>query len=81
MTQAVEALADRLEAEAAASIEGMIDQAETMLASANSLEEFREMLFAGFPDIDSGALATVMAQAMMAAWGAGRVAVEEEAGG
>lgn len=81
VTQAVEALADRLEAEAAASIEGMIDQAETMLATAGSLEEYREMLLAGFPDMDSGALATVMAAAMMAAWGAGRVAVEEEAGG
>lgn len=81
VTLAVEALSDRLEAEAAASIEGMIDQAETMLASANSLEEFREMMLAGFPDMESGALATVMAQAMMAAWGAGRVAVEEEAGG
>lgn len=81
VTTAVDALSARLEAEAAASIEGMIDQAETMLATAGSLEEFREMLLSGFPTLDSGALAQVMAQAMMSAWGAGRVAVEEEAGG
>lgn len=81
----VGALSDRLERDASASIEGMIDQVEAMLERASSLEEFREMVLNGLGEIDSGALAEVMARAMLAAWGAGRVAVaveeEEEAVG
>lgn len=79
VSAAVEALTDRLETESAAPIEGMIDQVEAMLSQAGSLEEFREMILSGFPVLDSGSLARVMAQAMIAAWGAGRVTVEEEA--
>lgn len=78
VSAAVEALTDRLETESAAPIEGMIDQVEAMLSQAGSLEEFREMILSGFPVLDSGSLARIMAQAMIAAWGAGRVAVEEE---
>lgn len=77
---AIDALTARLEEEADAHIAAMIDQVEVMLATASSLGEFREMLLAGFPDLDAQGLAAVMAQAMAAAWGAGRVAVEEEAG-
>jgi len=77
---AVSLLGDQLEARASASIEGMLDQVEVMLEQAGSLEEFRDLILTGFPGLDSGALAQVMAQAMLAAWGAGRVAVEEEAG-
>ncbi len=78
---AVTALTTRLEAEAAAHVEGMIDQVELMLERAGSLEEFREMVLTGFPDLDAGGLGLVMGQAMAAAFSAGRVATEEEAGG
>lgn len=76
---AVTALSDRLEVEASASIEGMIDQVEVMLEQAGSLGEFREMVLTAWPGLDSGALAQVMTQAMLAAWGAGQAAVEDEA--
>lgn len=78
---AIDALAGQLEAEAAAHVEGMIDQVELMLEQASSLEEFREMVLAGFPDLDSTGLGAVMGLAMASAFSAGRVAVEEEAGG
>lgn len=81
VTEAVGQLSTRLEEEAAASVEGMIDQIEAMLEAAGSLPEFREMLLQAFPAIDAADLAQVMARAMISAWGAGRVAIEEEAGG
>ena len=78
---AVGALTSRLEEEAGAHIADMIDQVEVMLETASSLEEFRELILAGFPELNSAGLATVMSQAMLSAWGAGQVAVEEETGG
>ncbi len=80
VAHAVGQLSGRLEIEAAAQIEGMIDQIEAMMEAAGSLAEFREMLMQAFPSIDSGSLAQIMAQAMLSAWGAGRAAIEEEAG-
>ncbi len=76
----VSALTGRMEIEAAPHVAAMMDQIEAMLAAAGSLAEFREMLLAGFPQIDSSGLAAVMAQGMLAGWAGGRVAVEDEAG-
>lgn len=73
-------LADRLAADAAPTVERMIGQVEAMLSAATSLGEFREMLLAGFPRLDSTSLAAVLAQAMMAADLGGRAAVQEETG-
>lgn len=80
VAEAIGQLSAALEGEAAASVEGMIDEIEVMLETAGSLAEFREMLLQGFPSLDAGELARVMALAMLSAWGAGRVAIEEEAG-
>ncbi len=72
-------LADRMEIEAAPEVARIIERIEEMLAAASSLEEFREMLLAGFPGIDAGRLAGRLAQGMIAAHAAGRVAVEQAA--
>lgn len=74
-------LADRLAIEAAPGVEMMIDQISIMLDRASSLEEFREMLLAGFPDIQSDGLAQAMAMGMMAADLAGREAFAEGSDG
>jgi phage gp29-like protein len=58
----------------------MIGQVEAMLAASGSLEEFGEMLRAGFGELNSKDLAQVMAQAILAAELGGIAAVEEEAG-
>ncbi|SNS86923.1 Mu-like prophage protein gp29 [[Luteovulum] sphaeroides subsp. megalophilum] len=73
-------LAERLATEAAPAVAGMLETVETMLAAATSLGEFREMLIAGFPELDASGLARVMANAMFAAHAGGRAAVEEESG-
>lgn len=69
----------RLAAEAAPAMAAMIGQIEAMLAAAGSLDEFREMLLAGFDGAESGGLAEVLATAMIASSAAGRLAVEEDA--
>lgn len=73
------ALTDRLAIEAAPHVAAMIAQVEAMLTAAGSLEEFREMVLNGFPELDASALATVMGQAMLAGWAGGRAAVAAEA--
>lgn len=70
-----EVLAARLEVEAAPAITGMIEQISLMLERAASLEEFREMLMAGFPDLDGSDLARTMAAGFVAAEMAGRESV------
>lgn len=75
----VEDLTDRLGQEATPEIGKMIGQIEAMLAAAGSLDEFREMLLAGFGKIDAGQLAEIMAMGMIASHAAGRLAVEEDA--
>lgn len=70
-------LADRLETEARPEMGAMIAQIEAMLEAAQSLEEFREMLLAGFDDLDAAGFARVLAQGMIAANAAGRVSIEE----
>ena len=69
-------LADRLGVEAAPAIEIMIHQISIMLNTAGSLDEFRDMLQAGFPSLHSDGLAQAMAMGMMAADLAGRATVE-----
>ena len=73
-----ELLADRLAEEAGPAMRAMLDRIEAMMRAAGSLEEFGEMLRAGYPDLDHDELAQVMAQAMLAADLAGRVSVAEE---
>jgi len=66
-----DALADRLADEAAPIIEQMLDQLQTMLDTAQSLEEAREMWLAAYPDLDSTAFAELLAEAMIAAQAGG----------
>ena len=70
-----EALAARLGIEAAPGIDIMIDQIAVMLDRAGSLDEFREMLQAGFPSLPADGLAQAMAMGLMAADLAGRATV------
>jgi len=76
----VDHLTARLAIEAAPAMAMMLGRIEAMLAAAGSLEEFRAMLLAGFPDLDGSGLAATLAAGMLAAHGAGRVAVDEAAG-
>ncbi|MFD1914125.1 DUF935 domain-containing protein [Halodurantibacterium flavum] len=74
-------LADRMGAEVQPEMGRMLETIEAMLTAAGSLEEFREMLLAAFPTLDSGGLAARLAQGMMAAHLAGRIALNEESDG
>ncbi|QBF31505.1 DUF935 domain-containing protein [Thalassococcus sp. S3] len=58
----------------------MLGRIEAMLDAAGSMEEFREMLSTGLPDLSIAGLAEEMAQAMIAAEAAGRTLTEDEAG-
>ena len=71
-------LADQMEVEAAPAMTGMVEQIEAMLSAAGSLDEFREMLLAGFPAIDASGLAGALASGLASAEAAGRIAVLEE---
>jgi phage gp29-like protein len=51
----------------------MIGQIELMMNAAGSLEEFRQMLLAGFPGLDAQAMAQLMAEAFLTADLAGRL--------
>ncbi|WP_158971980.1 DUF935 domain-containing protein [Chachezhania sediminis] len=72
---------DRMAREADPEMEAMLGQIEVMLEAAGSLEEFREMLLTGFPDLDAGGFANVLGDAMAAAHAGGRAAVEEDGDG
>ncbi|MEO5327297.1 MAG: DUF935 domain-containing protein [Magnetococcus sp. THC-1_WYH] len=56
-------------------IKTMLNPIRNLLARANSLEEFRDSLFAVYPDMDSTALTTILAQTMIAANLGGRAEV------
>ena len=73
-------LAERLAETADPAVARMVGQVEAMVEAAGSLGELREMIVAGFGDVDAGPLAEVLGQAMLAAHLGGRVAVlaEEE---
>ncbi|WP_342352698.1 phage portal protein family protein, partial [Gemmobacter caeni] len=66
-------LADQLARAAPPVIDGMIGQIELMMTAASSLEEFRQMLLAGFPGLDAQAMAQLMAEAFLTADLAGRL--------
>ena len=74
-----DALTARMMTETAPAMEAMLAQIEEMMAKATSLPELREMLLAGFPDLEADTLAQVLAMGLLAADLGGRVAVEEEA--
>lgn len=74
-----DALTSRMMVETAPAMEAMLAQIEDMMAKATSLPELREMLLAGFPDLEADTLAQVLAMGLLAADLGGRVAVEEEA--
>lgn len=59
-------------------IREMAETIETMLERANDLHEFRAMLGSAFGDIDSGALADVIAGGLAAAHAAGRSDLADE---
>ncbi|MDR1646825.1 MAG: DUF935 domain-containing protein [Zoogloeaceae bacterium] len=68
---------DRLEKETAPLVEGWLTQIEAMLEAADSLEEFREMLLAAYPKLDSTDMAKTLTAAMTAMTLAGKADVEE----
>lgn len=76
-----DALTARMMADAAPAMAAMLGQIEAMMARATTLPELREMLLAGFPDLDADTLAQVLALGLLAAEMGGRGAVEEDAGG
>ena len=72
------ALADRLAVEAEGPMGEMIGKIEAMLASAESLEEFRAMVLAAYPALDAGPLARVIGDARVVAQAGGILAVVTE---
>ncbi|MFN7004091.1 MAG: DUF935 domain-containing protein [Roseinatronobacter sp.] len=74
-------LADQMDQELAPQMEKIIGQIEAMMAAANTMEEFREMLLAGFPKIEDAAFAEGLARGLIAAHAAGRVAAEDASDG
>ncbi|WP_226779525.1 DUF935 domain-containing protein [Oceaniglobus trochenteri] len=71
----VSVLTGRLEREARPAMGEMIGRIEAMLEAAQSFDEFRDMLLNGYPDLDASALASILANAMMAADLGGRALV------
>ncbi|MEO0956734.1 MAG: DUF935 domain-containing protein [Pseudomonadota bacterium] len=64
-------LVDRLGAEGDPHVLSILERIEGMLQAANSFEEFRDMLLAGFGEIDATDLEAVIADAMTAAHAGG----------
>ena len=73
-----ELLADRMAVEAAPAVEALLARIEAMAEAAGSLGELREMIRAGFPDLDARDLAQVFAMGMLAAHAGGRARAEED---
>lgn len=80
-TSPEDALAARMQVEAAPAMEAMLAQIEAMIEKATTLEELREMLLNSYTEIDFDTLAQVLALGLLAASSGGRVAAEEEAAG
>lgn len=74
-----DALTARMMTETAPAMEAMLGQIEAMIEKAGSLDELREMLLNGYPDLDADTLAQVLAMGLLAAHAGGRVSVEVEA--
>lgn len=73
---AVELLAEQMEAEAGPAVGEMVEQIEAMLQAAGSVEEFGAMLRAAYPRLGAERLAAVLAGGLMAAQLAGIADVE-----
>lgn len=76
----VAGLAERAEIELQGHVLAILERVETMVERAGSLGELREMLLAAYPDLDHATLADALAQALIAAEGAGRAATEDAGG-
>ncbi|WP_375227512.1 DUF935 domain-containing protein [Roseobacter sp. S98] len=68
-------LTDRMVDEATPLIQAMLEQLETMLAQAGSLEEAREMWLAAYPDLNATTFSELLADALIAAEAGGRAEV------
>jgi len=77
----VDDLADQLAIEARPAMAAMLSQVEAMIEAAGSLEELREMLLTGYPELDAEGLAEVIAIAMIAGHAGGRAVVAEDTRG
>lgn len=64
--------ADRLEAEAAPHLAGLVDQVRRLVEEAASLEDLRARLLGAYPELDASGLARAMTEALAAAALAGR---------
>ena len=74
-----EQIADRMQQAADPAMREMLEQIESMMEAATSLEELREMMLAGFPDISSEKVSAALAMGMLAAHMGGRAMVEDGA--
>jgi phage gp29-like protein len=73
--------AEQLQAAAAPEIEGWLETIKAMLNAASSLEEFRAMLLAAWPELPTDRLVAVMAEAFAAMELRGMADVQDKAGG
>ena len=58
----------------------LLGRIEAMVEAAGSFEELHVMLLAGFPELDAGGFAQILAQAILAGHLGGRVMADEGAG-
>lgn len=70
-------LADQLSDAARPAMRTMMDRIEAMLAASSSFDEFREMLVAGYPDLDAQELNETLQVALQASFLGGMVAVAQ----
>jgi phage gp29-like protein len=77
-TDPVAEIVDRLMEDMNPAMKTMLDRVEAMFKAAGSMEELREMLLSGFPDLDARELDAVMAGGIASALAVGRVAVAED---
>ncbi|AZV77944.1 DUF935 domain-containing protein [Parasedimentitalea marina] len=72
-------LADQLGQAATPAMTNMVSTIEAMLEASGSLEEFRENLLGGFPELPTEDLAKVMGEAIAASMAGGRAMIEDAA--
>ncbi|WIY25050.1 DUF935 domain-containing protein [Parasedimentitalea psychrophila] len=72
-------LADQLDQTATPAVDGMVSTIEAMLEASASMEEFRDHLLVGFPDLPSGDLVKIMGEAIAASLAGGRAMIEASA--
>ncbi len=71
-------LADQMIEAGRPALRDMMDRIEAMLGASTSFDEFREMLIAGYPDLDDAALAETLQVALQASMFAGMISVAED---